>query len=191
VRRKGIVLRSVDDFNRVIMATGYDAKAYEALRAWDEARKIAFNSKNKLVKLRELLERHRGDKIIIFTRHNDLVYAISKPFLIPAITYRTSKDERRAILDGFRKGKFKAIVSSQVLDEGIDVPDANVGVIMSGSGSAREFIQRLGRILRPARGKDKAILYELVSRETGEVHTARRRRNGIRGVKDHASKRVP
>ncbi|AEA47639.1 DEAD/DEAH box helicase family protein [Archaeoglobus veneficus] len=184
VRRKGIVLRSVDDFNRVVMATGYDARAYEALRAWDEARKIAFNSKNKLVKLRELLERHRGNKIIIFTRHNDLVYAISKLFLIPAITYRTSKDERQVILDGFKKGKFKAIVSSQVLDEGIDVPDANVGIIMSGSGSAREFIQRLGRILRPAKGKDKAILYELVSRDTGEVHTARRRRR-------HASKRTP
>ena len=184
LKRKGIVLRSLDDFNKVIMATGYDAKAYEALRAWDEARKIAFNSKNKLVKLRELLERHRGDKIIIFTRYNDLVYTISKIFLIPAITHRTSKDERRMILDGFKRGKFKAIVSSQVLDEGIDVPDANVGIIVSGSGSAREFIQRLGRILRPAKGKDKAILYELISRDTKEVYTARRRRK-------HASKRAP
>ncbi|RLI88089.1 MAG: ATP-dependent helicase [Archaeoglobales archaeon] len=174
VRRRGITLRSVEDFNRVVMATGYDAKAYEALRAWDEARRIAFNSKNKLVKLRELLEKHRGEKIIIFTRYNDLVYAISKLFLIPAITHRTSKDERRIILEGFRKGKFKAIVSSQVLDEGIDVPDASVGIIMSGSGSVREFIQRLGRILRPGKGK-KAILYELVSRETGEVYTAKRR----------------
>jgi superfamily II DNA or RNA helicase len=165
----------VEDFHRVIMATGYDARAYDALRAWDEGRKIAFNSRNKLRKLRELLERHRGDKIIIFTRHNELVYTVSRVFLIPAITHRTSKDERKIILDGFRKGRFKAIVSSQVLDEGIDVPDASVGIIMSGSGSAREFIQRLGRILRPAKGKKKAILYELISRETGEVHTARRR----------------
>ncbi len=183
VRRKGIVLRSVEDFHRVIMATGYDARAYDALRAWDEARKIAFNSRNKIRKLKELLERHRGDKIIIFTRHNELVYTISRAFLIPAITHRTSKDERKIILDGFRKGKFKAIVSSQVLDEGIDVPDASVGIIMSGSGSVREFIQRLGRILRPSKGKEKAILYELISRETGEVHTARRRSN--------ASKRSP
>lgn len=102
--------------------------------------------------------------------------------MIPAITHRTSKDERKAILDGFRKGKFSAIVSSQVLDEGIDVPDASVGIIMSGSGSAREFIQRLGRILRPAKGKGKAILYELVSRETGEVHTSRRRSDASKGA---------
>jgi superfamily II DNA or RNA helicase len=178
VKRKGIVLRTVEDFNRVIMATGYDAKAYEALRAWDEARKIAFNSKNKIKKLKDVLRRHREDKIIIFTRYNELVYKISKVFLIPAITYKTSKEERQAILDGFRRGRFRAIVSSQVLDEGIDVPDANVGVIMSGSGSVREYIQRLGRILRPARGKDRALLYELISRETGEVQTAKRRREG-------------
>jgi len=184
VSTRGIKLASPDDFKRVVMATGYDSKAYDALRAWDEARRIAFNSKNKLVKLRELLEKHRGDKIIIFTRYNDLVYVISRLFLIPAITHKTSKDERKAILDGFKRGKFKAIVSSQVLDEGIDVPDANIGIIMSGSGSAREFIQRLGRILRPSRGKDKAILYELVSRETGEVNTARRRRR-------NAAKRAP
>jgi len=178
VTKKGLKLRSVEDFHRIVMATGYDEKAYEALRSWDEARKIAFNSKNKLRKLRELLERHKNDKILIFTRHNDLVYRISKLFLIPAITYRTSKEERARVLEGFRSGKFRAIVSSQVLDEGIDVPDANVAIIMSGSGSAREYIQRLGRILRPSKGKERAILYELISRETSEVTTARRRRKG-------------
>ncbi|RLG93596.1 ATP-dependent helicase, partial [Candidatus Bathyarchaeota archaeon] len=69
---------------------------------------------------------------------------------------------------------FRAIVSSQVLDEGIDVPDANIGVVMSGTGSVREYIQRLGRILRPKNGV--AILYEIISKETSEVQTARRRR---------------
>jgi superfamily II DNA or RNA helicase len=182
IRRKGLTLRSIEDFHKVVMATGYDTRAYEALKAWDEARKIALNSRNKLIKLRELLENHRENKIIIFTRHNDLVYKISRLFLIPPITHRTLKDERQTILEGFKKGIFKAIVSSQVLDEGIDVPDANIGIIMSGSGSAREFIQRLGRILRPSKDKNEAILYELVSRETGEVQTSRRR---------HASKRSP
>ena len=83
-------------------------------------------------------------------------------------------------MDGFKKGKFKAIVSSQVLDEGIDVPDANVAIIVSGTGSSREFIQRLGRILRPSKGKDTAILYELISKDTGEVKVSRRRRVKIR-----------
>ncbi|HID42558.1 MAG TPA: DEAD/DEAH box helicase [Archaeoglobaceae archaeon] len=182
ISSKNIVLRSPEDFRKVVMRTGFDDRAYEALKAWDTARKIAFNSKNKLKKLRELLRKHRGDKIIIFTRHNDLVYRISRLFFIPAITYRTRKEERKRILEGFKKGYFKAIVSSQVLDEGVDVPDANVGIIMSGSGSAREFIQRLGRILRPK--KEKAILYELVSIDTSEVYTSRRRATQFRRSKD-------
>ena len=180
LRAKGITLRRAEDFNKIVMASGYDERAYEALRSWEGARKIAFNSKNKIRKLREILDRHRKDKIIIFTRHNELVYRISKVFLIPAITHRTGRDEREEILEGFKTGRFRAIVSSQVLDEGIDVPDANVGVIMSGSGSAREYIQRLGRILRPSKGKKEAVLYELISRGTGEVNTARRRKNAAK-----------
>ncbi len=188
IRSRGIKLRNVEDFHKVVMATGYDRMAYEALKAWDEARKIAFNSKNKIRKLAEILRQHRGDRIIIFTRYNDLVYTISRLFLIPAITYRTSKDERRMILDGFRRGRFRAIVSSQVLDEGIDVPDANVGIIVSGSGSGREYVQRLGRILRKSSGKEKAILYELISRDTGEVGASKRRRAAIRAKEEREEK---
>ena len=51
-------------------------------------------------------------------------------------------------LEKFKKGKYNTLVTSQVLDEGIDVPDASVGYIFSGTGSSREFIQRLGRLLR-------------------------------------------
>ena len=173
---RGISLSSVEDFKEIVMMTGLDSEAYEALKSWEEARKIAFNSKNKIKKLRDLLEKHRGDKIIIFTRYNDLVYTISRIFLIPAITHKTDKKERSEILRLFKNGTYKAIVSSQVLDEGIDVPDANIGIIMSGTGSSREYVQRLGRILRPAKGKDKAILYEIISKETGEVKVSRRRR---------------
>ncbi len=182
---KGIRLENVEDFRRIVMMTGFDEKAYEALKSWEEARKIAFNSKNKLRKLRELLEKHKNDKIIIFTRHNDLVYAISRTFLIPAITHKTDRREREIILKKFKEGVFRAIVSSQVLDEGIDVPDANVGIIVSGTGSSREFVQRLGRILRP---KEKAILYELISKETGEVRVARRRKRLCYDSKRNGSK---
>ena len=175
---RGIRFENLDDFRRIVMLTGIDEKAYEALKAWDEAKKIAFNSKNKLKELRELLKKHKNDKIIIFTRHNDLVYRISRIFLVPAITHRTDRKEREEIIRKFREGVYRAIVTSQVLDEGIDVPDANVGIIVSGTGSSREFIQRLGRLLRPKDGK--AILYELVSKETGEVKVSRRRKRGLK-----------
>ncbi|MDG6989788.1 MAG: hypothetical protein JRN21_10795, partial [Nitrososphaerota archaeon] len=62
------------------------------------------------------------------------------------------------------------------LDEGIDVPEASIGVIVSGTGSSREFVQRLGRLLRKSEGKGKARLIELVSRETSETRTSSRRK---------------
>ena len=65
-------------------------------------------------------------------------------------------------------------VTGQVLDEGIDVPDASVAFIISGTGSSREYIQRLGRILRKRKGK-KAKLIELVARDTLESRISTRR----------------
>jgi superfamily II DNA or RNA helicase len=66
------------------------------------------------------------------------------------------------------------IVTSQVLDEGIDVPDASVGLVLGGTGSKREYIQRLGRLLRKKEGKS-AKLVEIISKETVEVGISRRR----------------
>ena len=88
-------------------------------------------------------------------------------------------------MEAFRDGTYKALVTSKVLNEGIDVPDASVGVILSGSASSREYIQRLGRILRRRQGK-QAILYELVTRKTREERVAEQRR-GTLGVEDRQS----
>jgi superfamily II DNA or RNA helicase len=136
--------------------------------------KIVFNSKAKIEKLRECLEKNRKEKILIFTRFNQLVYKISQRFLIPAITFRTPKQERKEILQKFKNGEYTAIVTSQVLDEGVDVPDASLGFILSGSGSSREYIQRLGRILRKSKGKH-AKLIEIVAKKTIETNLSQRR----------------
>jgi superfamily II DNA or RNA helicase len=174
LRERRIVLKSIEDFHKFIMATGRDRRAREALLARNSAIRVALNSEAKLSLLAKQLEINRNEKTIIFTLHNDLVYAISRKFLIPALTYQTPKEERREILENFRTGDYKTIVTSQVLDEGVDVPDASIGFILSGTGSAREYIQRLGRILRKVEGK-RAKLVEIVSKETMEVRISRRR----------------
>lgn len=173
VRANRIRMQKPEDFQKVVYRSGHDHRAWRAVKARNEARKIAYNSQSKVDELRRLLQLHRNDRIIIFTRYNDLVYAISKQFFIPCITYKTDKHERAEILNRFKKGVYTAIVSSQVLDEGIDVPEANIGIILSGTGSVREYTQRLGRILRPA--EKTAVLYEVISRGTAEIHTAARR----------------
>jgi superfamily II DNA or RNA helicase len=68
------------------------------------------------------------------------------------------------------------VVASKVLNEGVDIPAANVAVVVSGSASVREHVQRLGRILRPQDGK-QALLYELVTAGTSETATSARRRD--------------
>lgn len=168
-----IKMRGPIDFKKLIMRSGNDKNARDALLARNKAERIAYNSKAKIEAIQKLLS--KKDRIIIFTRYNDMVYQISKRFFIPCITYRTDSKEREEIFNNFKQGKYSTLVSSQVLDEGIDVPEANVGIIVSGTGSSREYIQRLGRLLRPSEDK-KAILYELVTKGTKETRAAARRK---------------
>jgi len=176
--RRGITLRSPEDFQRLIMRSGRDPEAREALLARNRAMEIALNSSSKIDALRKVVSDTLGEKTLIFTQHNRLVYRLSKEFLIPAITHKTPKEERAEVLDAFREGRYKVLVTSKVLDEGIDVPDASLGIILSGTGSKREFVQRLGRLLRKVEGKE-ARLIEIISRSTAETRVSYRRRGAL------------
>ena len=176
----GIQLRSGSDYQKLVKRSGSDPEAREALLAKQRAREVMMNADGKTEALAEILDRHRGDRIIVFTAYTDLVYELAERFLIAPITNETPADERREILGKFRRGEYSRVVAANVLDEGVDVPDANVAVVLSGSGSEREFTQRLGRVLRPkddgGSGVGRALLYEVVTTETAEERVARRRR---------------
>jgi DNA repair helicase RAD25 len=176
VRSSNINFTSGSDYLQLVKRSGNDPQAREALLAKQRAREIMMNADNKRRQLGRILDRHREDRLIVFTAHTELVYDLSERFLLPAITNETGAKERREILERFREGTYSRIITANVLDEGVDVPDANVGVVLSGSGSEREFTQRLGRILRPKDDGGRAILYELVSSETAEERVAQRRR---------------
>ncbi|MFW6321462.1 MAG: DEAD/DEAH box helicase family protein [Halohasta sp.] len=176
IRSSNISFSSGSDYLQLVKRSGNDPAAREALLAKQRARELMMNAENKRHQLARILDRHREDRIIVFTAHTELVYRLSERFLLPAITNETGASERREILERFREGTYSRIVTANVLDEGVDVPDANVAVVLSGSGSEREFTQRLGRILRPKADGGRAILYELVSAETAEERVAARRR---------------
>ncbi|MFB6127918.1 MAG: DEAD/DEAH box helicase family protein [Halolamina sp.] len=176
VRSSGISMQSGDDYQELVKRSGNDPAAREALLAKQRAREIVRTAENKVATLAELLDRHRSDRIIVFAASTDLVYRVSEEFLVPAVTNETGAAERREILDRFREGTYDRVVAANVLDEGVDVPDANVAVVLAGSGSEREFTQRLGRVLRPGSDDERALLYELVTAETAEERVAQRRR---------------
>ena len=76
----------------------------KSLLARNKALEISLNSDAKIEALEKILQSNPNERILIFTQHNQLVHKISKRFLLPYITYRTDKDERHKILDGFRDG---------------------------------------------------------------------------------------
>lgn len=173
-RNRGLLARGGDFFGELIRRSGSDPAARQALRAHHQARMIALNAEAKLGEVAKLLERHRGDKALVFSEYTALVDRISRALALPAITYRTAPDERKRILQAFRNGAYSKLVAGRVLNEGVDIPDANVAIVVSGNSTAREHIQRLGRIIRPK--QSEAVLYELVTRYTSEVGAARKRR---------------
>jgi superfamily II DNA or RNA helicase len=180
LKKVGLRMNYAGAFRRLIMMSGRSKAAREAVLARNKAMDIALNSRSKIEELRKILSENRGLKTIIFTQHNKLVYYISDLFLIPFITHKSSKEERQDALSGFKDGRYNAIVTSKVLDEGVDVPAAELGIILSGTGSSREFIQRLGRLLRPKPDSNrKAKLIEIISSGTREIGTSAKRKRAL------------
>src|SRR5215467_7837995 len=175
LQRRHIVIHSPEEFQqKIIFLSARDPEARIAMLAWREARNIAMNAPAKYVEIERLLMLHAADQVILFSEYNRVVDEISRRFCLPSITYRTPNEERRAILERFRSGKYSKLVTGRVLNEGVDVPDCRVAIIVSGNSTKREYIQRLGRVLRPKAGK--ALLYELITSGTTEETMAKRRR---------------
>jgi len=164
-------------WKRFIRMSAEEERARKALMARKGFKRLLAGAERKLEALDSLLKQHKDDKVIVFTEDNAMVYRISREFLLPAITHQTKTKERKVILDGFKKGIYPAIITSRVLNEGIDVPEAKVAIILGGTASKREHLQRLGRILRK-KGDTKAVLYEVVTIGTSERSISFRRRRG-------------
>jgi superfamily II DNA or RNA helicase len=149
-----------------------------ALQAWRQMRALLAFTQAKRHALRSLLERHRSSRVLVFTADNATAYAIAREHLVMPLTCDIGRQERAEALDRFRRGALRTLVSARVLNEGVDVPDADVAIVVGGTLGEREHVQRVGRLLRPAEGK-RALVYELVARDTVEVGQARRRRQGL------------
>ncbi len=175
LRAEGIDMRQPDSwgkFLKIAFRTGEGRQAYQAYR---EQRELALAAPAKLKLLTRILDRHHGDRVLIFTHDNATVYRIAREFLVPVITHQTKAKERRDVLLKFNSGAYPIVATSRVLNEGVNVPEANVAVVMSGSSTVREHVQRLGRILRKS-GDKEAVLYEVVTRGTVEEFASSRRR---------------
>jgi len=177
LKKNNVRLSSLEGWKQFVMLSARSPAGRRAMLAHRESKEIALCTDGKLRILADLLAQHHPERTLIFTADNNTVYRISKDFLIPAITHQTPVKERHDILDKFRRGDYRTLVASHVLNEGVDVPDAKIAIILSGTGSQREYIQRLGRVLRKgSQAGKRAILYEVITENTSEERTSQRRR---------------
>jgi superfamily II DNA or RNA helicase len=87
---------------------------------------------------------------------------IKRGVRVSPFTSDENRWQRREILRQFKDGETEAMVAIRCLDEGIDVPACRTAYLIASSRNPRQFIQRRGRILRRAEGKDSAIIYDFV-----------------------------
>jgi DNA excision repair protein ERCC-3 len=129
--------------------------------------RIAAENSRKLELVRELIENHADDSILVIGQYITQVEKIAKELGVPLITGKTKNAEREELYTAFRNGDVKVLVVSKVANFAVDLPDANVMIQVSGTfGSRQEEAQRLGRILRP---KERAAhFYTLISKGTDE-----------------------
>lgn len=159
-------------------ATKGDVKASRALKVHSDMLQTVHRSKAKLDAVRKIVDEElsRGSKILIFTQYVEQAKELGAILGVPVLTGETEGKERKRILEEFRGMDKGALVLTTVGDEGLDIPDVNVGIIVAGTASRRQYVQRLGRLLRPGE-KKVARLYEVVTKGTGEESVARRRRS--------------
>jgi superfamily II DNA or RNA helicase len=178
VKEQGISVGSAGGWRRFLWAAGTQPGGRMALDAYRQQRNLARSASAKLDFCARLLDEEPEARVLFFTDDNATAYRIARELLLPIITHQTKVKERSFALAAFADGRWPALVTSRVLNEGIDVPEANVAVVVSGTGSVREHVQRLGRVLRPREGK-RARLIELLAKDTAETYTSDRRRDHV------------
>lgn len=137
--------------------------------------RIINNLEDKLVKFEEILKENLDlDKTIIFCapQQIDEVQVILNNNRISQHKFTQKESasrrknelfsEREKIIKQFEDGSYRVLVAIKCLDEGVDIPVADTAIIMSSTSNPREYVQRRGRILRRAPGKEYATIYDMI-----------------------------
>jgi superfamily II DNA or RNA helicase len=164
---------------------GADGRAArEYLDAFSKRREIVAQSSGKYELLGSLAPVIRdAHGALVFTETvraaNHAINRLDPLVSIELITGATARRQRREILDDLRIRRLDAVAAPRVLDEGVDVPDANLGVVMSASRTRRQMIQRMGRILRRKEPGIAARFVIMFAKDTLEDPSQRVERDGF------------
>lgn len=152
--------------------------ALSILQKMHERQDILYNAKSRLLAVTNLIKLiNKNKKIIIFTERItqvDSLYSILNDTYKGKISRYHSKmeePEKQLALDSFRVGSTNILITCKALDEGLNIPSADIAIILSGNSQERQRIQRLGRILRKEVGKSQSSLFYCYLDDTVERKT--------------------
>lgn len=165
----------VEHYRIYVRMTKEEEAAYSSLRS-DNAimlRNAAAKASRKIpVAVRIITHEVKlGSKVLVFTQFIEQAEELHNALRESGISAELITSEeggRDAAFRRFSNGLSRVVVTTTVLDEGVDVPDADVAVVVSGTGSRRQMIQRVGRVVRATQGKKAARVYEIITRNTIE-----------------------
>lgn len=177
-RERYLSIRPAATWKEFLRSAHRSPEGRRAVEAWTRARRMLAFHRTKREAVSSLLARHGESRVLVFTSDNRAAYRIAREHLVMPVTCDIGRAERREVLERFEKGELRALVSARVLNEGLDVPEADVAILVGGSTGEREYVQRIGRTLRPRPGK-RARIFELVTRGTSEFSRFRQRRESL------------
>jgi DNA excision repair protein ERCC-3 len=123
--------------------------------------------------VRRILAQHPDEPALVIGMYVDQLKRLARELDAPVLTGSTGQRRRDHLFAAFRDGELPVLVVSKVANFAVDLPDATLAIQVSGTfGSRQEEAQRLGRLLRPKRGRNQAHFYTLVTRETREQEFA-------------------
>jgi superfamily II DNA or RNA helicase len=164
----------------------YGAEAQETVALYlKRARVMNFSMERVRLALR-LVAAHRGKRVLVF--HEDieacnLIHQVLAENKVRAGLYHSklTMRDRVQMLTAYRRGAIDVLVTCRALDEGFNVPETQIGIVAASTATRRQRIQRLGRVLRPASGKDGALIYTLVA-TAPEVDRLKKEESDLEGV---------
>ncbi|MEV4760851.1 DNA repair helicase XPB [Micromonospora sp. NPDC049559] len=158
-----------------VTLTDAERMAYATAEA-EERYRMAATARTKLPVVKALVERHRGEQVLVIGGYIDQLHQLGEFLDAPIVQGSTTNKERERLFDAFRSGEVATLVISKVGNFSIDLPEATVAIQVSGTfGSRQEEAQRLGRVLRPKADGRQAHFYTVVSRDTIDTEYAAHR----------------